>query len=83
MLASVVLDPQRDLDRVEVVLGERGTPVTHVLETHVHNDYLSGGCVVARRTGASYGVNAGDEVAFERYPLRDGDQFSVGGLRIR
>jgi len=82
-LASVVVDPQRDLDRVEVVLGERGTPVTHVLETHVHNDYLSGGCELARRTGASYGVNAGDEVAFERHPLHDGDRFTAGGLRIR
>lgn len=38
---------------------------------------------LARRAGASYGVNAGDEVAFERHPLRDGDQFTAGGLRIR
>jgi hydroxyacylglutathione hydrolase len=82
-LASIVVDPQRDLDRVEDVLAEQGTPVTHVLETHVHNDYLSGGYELARRTGASYGLNACDEVAFERQPLRDGDQFGAGALRVR
>jgi hydroxyacylglutathione hydrolase len=81
--ASVVVDPQRDLDRVEAVLAGRGIPVAHVLETHVHNDYLSGGLELARRTGARYGVNADDEVGFDRHPLRDGDQFSAGGLRIR
>ncbi|HEY2281599.1 MAG TPA: MBL fold metallo-hydrolase [Streptosporangiaceae bacterium] len=82
-LASIVVDPQRDLDRVEDVLVEQGTPVTHVLETHVHNDYLSGGYELARRTGASYGLNASDEVAFERQPLRDGDQFRAGALRVQ
>ena len=81
--ASVVVDPQRDLDRVEAVLGDRGTPVTHVLETHIHNDYLTGGHELARRTGASYGVNAGDAVAFDRQPLCDRDQFRAGGLRVR
>jgi hydroxyacylglutathione hydrolase len=80
---SVVVDPQRDLDRVEAILDRRGAPVSHVLETHVHNDYLTGGTELARRTGARYGLNAADEVAFSRQPLRDGDQFTAGGLRIR
>jgi hydroxyacylglutathione hydrolase len=78
---AVVIDPQRDLDRLEPLLAEAGT-VTHVLETHVHNDYLSGGLELARRTGAEYGVNAADQVAFERTPLRDGDVVTAGGLHI-
>ena len=37
------------------------------LETHIHNDYVTGGYELARRTGAAYAVNAAhDEVAFDR-----------------
>jgi hydroxyacylglutathione hydrolase len=78
---AVVIDPQRDLDRLEPLLDDAGR-VTHVLETHVHNDYLSGGLELARRLGAEYGVNAADHVAFARTPLRHGDLIAAGGLRI-
>ncbi len=40
--AAVVIDPQRDIDRVTQVLGERSASITDVLETHLHNDYLAG-----------------------------------------
>jgi glyoxylase-like metal-dependent hydrolase (beta-lactamase superfamily II)/rhodanese-related sulfurtransferase len=75
--ASIVIDPQRDLDRLDALLEH---DVSHVLETHVHNDYVSGGLELARRTGAAYGVNAADDVAFERLPLRDGDTLRAGSL---
>ena len=40
----MVVDPQRDIDRVlDLVAAERGVRITHVLETHVHNDYVTGG----------------------------------------
>jgi hydroxyacylglutathione hydrolase len=76
---SVVIDPQRDLDRLDGLLEH---DVSHVLETHVHNDYVTGGHELARRTGAAYGVNAADDVAFERLPLTDGQQLRAGGLAI-
>lgn len=82
---SVVIDPQRDLDRLEALLGSSDTTardVSHVLETHVHNDYVSGGRDLARRTGALYGVNAADAVDFERLPLEDGQELVAGTLRI-
>src|SRR5436309_1725640 len=69
---AVVIDPQRDLDRCEAVLSRVCTRVAFVLETHIHNDYLSGGLELARRTGASYGVNGDDTVTFDRLPLTDG-----------
>lgn len=75
----VVIDPQRDLDRLDPLLEH---DVSHVLETHVHNDYVSGGAELARRTGASYGVNAADDVAFERLPLHDGEQLRAGSLAV-
>ena len=47
---AVVVDPQRDIDRVEALLRERGSPRL-VVETHIHNDYVSGGYQLAARAG--------------------------------
>ncbi|QYG95358.1 MBL fold metallo-hydrolase [Iamia sp. SCSIO 61187] len=78
--AAAVIDPQRDIDRVLAVVGE--VPVSHVLETHIHNDYVSGGLALARRTGAAYVVNAADDVAFDRTPISDGETVTAGSMEI-
>jgi glyoxylase-like metal-dependent hydrolase (beta-lactamase superfamily II) len=76
---AFVVDPQRDIDRVLDVLDEHQVRLTDVFETHIHNDYVTGGLALAKRTGAAYHVNAEDEVSFERAPIRDGDTVAVGG----
>jgi hydroxyacylglutathione hydrolase len=76
---AFVVDPQRDIDRVLSILEEHDVRLTDVFETHLHNDYVTGGLALAQRTDASYHVNADDEVAFERTPIRDGDTVEVGG----
>jgi glyoxylase-like metal-dependent hydrolase (beta-lactamase superfamily II)/rhodanese-related sulfurtransferase len=75
---AFVVDPQRDIDRVLDLLEDSGVRLTHVLETHIHNDYVTGGYALARRTGAAYLVNAADEVSFDRTPVQDGDTVPVG-----
>ena len=82
--SALVIDPQRDIDRVLGVAAARGVAVTHVFETHIHNDYVSGGLVLARRSGAAYHVNAADTVAFGRTGIGDGDVIAVGrSMRVR
>lgn len=76
---AFVVDPQRDIDRVLSLLDRHGVGLTHVFETHVHNDYVTGGLALARRTGATYHLNGADQVAFERTPVGDGDVVEVGG----
>lgn len=70
---AVVVDPQRDVDRVIAAAGRLGVRIALVLDTHVHNDYVSGGLELARLTGADYGLAAADEVPFDRRPLADGE----------
>ena len=75
---AFVVDPQRDIDRVTRVLDDHKVRLTHVFETHIHNDYVTGGLALAMTTGAEYLVNAADEVSFDRTPVSDGDTITVG-----
>jgi glyoxylase-like metal-dependent hydrolase (beta-lactamase superfamily II)/rhodanese-related sulfurtransferase len=79
---AVVVDPQRDIDRFLELVDELGVQVTHVLETHLHNDYVTGGHALAEEVGAGYVVPAGDDVAFSRVPVVDGQQITTGRLGI-
>jgi hydroxyacylglutathione hydrolase len=79
---AVVIDPQRDLDRVEAALTSAGLSCALVVETHIHNDYVTGGYELARRSGVPYVVSAAEPVSFDRYPVEDGDRLAVGGLSI-
>jgi len=81
---AVVIDPQRDIDRVLDLAGRRGVTITRVFETHLHNDYVTGGLALTRETGAAYHVNAADQVAFDRFAVRDGDIIEVSpAMRLR
>ena len=80
---ALVIDPQRDTDRVEQAAREAGVSITHVAETHIHNDYVTGGFELARAHGASYLVNAADPVKFERTPITDGETVQVGAFTVK
>ena len=81
---AIVIDPQRDIDRVLDLARDADVTIAHVFETHIHNDYVTGGYALARATGAAYHVNAADDVAYERVPVSDGDVLDVSpALRVR
>ncbi|WP_149181957.1 MBL fold metallo-hydrolase [Streptomyces sp. TRM49041] len=81
---AVAVDPPRDIDRVIAAAAARGVRLTHVVETHVHNDYVTGGLELARVTGAVYLVPAGARVSFPHVPVHDGDRTAVEtGLTLR
>jgi glyoxylase-like metal-dependent hydrolase (beta-lactamase superfamily II)/rhodanese-related sulfurtransferase len=75
--AALVVDPQRDIDRVLALAAARGVRITHVFETHIHNDYVTGGLALTLATGAAYHVNAADPVAYDRVPVSDGQVIEV------
>ena len=79
---AVVIAPQRDIDRVLDLVARRGVRVTHVLETHVHNDYVSGGLVLSEVSGAAYVVPAHSHVDFDHVSVADGDVLTTGDIVI-
>lgn len=80
---AVVVDPQRDVDRVLSVLADHGSTLSHVLETHIHNDYVSGGHELCRVTGATHVIPAGESVGYSRRAIGDGERIAVGALTFR
>jgi glyoxylase-like metal-dependent hydrolase (beta-lactamase superfamily II)/rhodanese-related sulfurtransferase len=80
---GVVVDPQRDIGRFLDAAEGLGVQVHYVLETHLHNDYLSGGRELAKRTGAQLILPAGAGAAFTYVPAFHLEEFGEGRLRLR
>src|SRR4051812_49661647 len=79
---AVLVDPQRDAWRFLEVAKARGWRVTHVLETHVHNDYVSGALEAQAATGAAIVAPARGRYEFETLGADEGDVIEVGAVRL-
>ena len=81
---AIVIDPQRDIDRVEAVLDEQGWTASHVMETHFHNDYVSGGLELARVLKAEYVVPDGMDITFAANRVGDKAELvsDIGLIRV-
>ena len=80
---AVVVDPQRDIDRVLSLADDLGVRITHVLETHIHNDYVTGGLELSRTVGAQYVVPGSDGLEYERRAVSDGDIIDAGPIQLQ
>jgi hydroxyacylglutathione hydrolase len=80
---GVLVDPQRDVERFLAVADELDVELRWVLETHLHNDYVSGGRDAAARTGAELVLPASAVVPFRHTPAFHTEDLVEGGLAIR
>jgi hydroxyacylglutathione hydrolase len=80
---ALVVDPQRDIDRVQQLLLQEGVELGAVVETHMHNDYVSGGLVLAKEHGAKYIVHEQDPVNFERTTVKDEEIIPIGSFAVQ
>jgi hydroxyacylglutathione hydrolase len=79
---AVLVDPQRDAWRFLAVAARRGWRVLHVLETHVHNDYVSGAIETRAASGAEIVAPRAGGYGFPHRPAEDGTVVEIGGLRV-
>ena len=80
---AAVVDPRRDVDLYLAAARADDVRITHVLETHLHNDYVSGGRDLAAITGATHVIGAGADLRHDHRPARDGEAFDVGSIRFQ
>ena len=79
---AVAVDVQRDYHRWIDVASRAGVTITHVFETHMHNDYVTGGFRLAQTTHATYVIPAQSSESFSATEASDGQQFTIGKLAV-
>ena len=79
---GAVIDPRRDVDVYLDAARAADVRISHVVETHLHNDYVSGGRELSALTGATHAIGAAAELRHEHRPLRNGDTLEIGVLRF-
>ncbi|MFC2153287.1 hypothetical protein ACFLQ7_01480, partial [Actinomycetota bacterium] len=80
---AVAIDIQRDLERFDAVLDGIDARLVAVFETHIHNDYVSGGKRLADDHGAGYVLPANTGAPYDHTPLPDGESVPVGGWSMQ
>jgi hydroxyacylglutathione hydrolase len=77
---AAIVDPRRDVDVYLQAAQRTQARITHILETHIHNDYITGSRELVARTGATIFASAIDPLHYEHQPVGEGDRFTVGSL---
>ena len=80
---GILIDPLRDVDRYLHAASERGIQLTHVLDTHLHADFVSGNREIAHQTGAVIGASAEAGIGFDHHPLTEDSILDFGAFQIR
>jgi len=80
---SALIDPQLDIDRFESLIADSGTDLRWVLDTHVHNDYVSGAKLIAEKSQAKYVLPVDSGAAFEHTVISDGESIPIGRCILR
>ena len=83
---AAVIDPKRDVDTYLEIAKQNNMKITHVLETHIHADFLSGSRELRAITGADLYLSdeggEGWEYEFDHVGLKDGQTFMMGNLKF-
>lgn len=80
---AAVIDPDREVQKYLDVASSRGLQITHIIETHLHADHVSGNTDLAARTGADIYVHETSGAEFAHKPLKHEDVIELGNIRLK
>src|SRR5512145_1767849 len=80
--SCAVIDPSRDVGRYTRAAKEMGLSITHILETHLHADFISGHLDLADATGAAIFAPRAAGCAYPHTPLAEGDEVLIEDMRF-
>jgi hydroxyacylglutathione hydrolase len=79
---AAVVDPDRNVRRYLDAANARGLSITHIIETHLHADHVSGNTDLQAMTGADIYIHESAGVEFGFQPLKEGDVLSLGNVQL-
>ena len=77
-----VIDPQRDTGHYIKEARNLGVRITHIIQTHLHADFISGHIDLAEKTGARIYVAKSARCTFDHVPLNEGDEFFLEDMKL-
>jgi hydroxyacylglutathione hydrolase len=77
-----VIDPQRDVDHYIQAARELGVEITHIIQTHLHADFISGHMDLAQKTGATIYVPKSAECTFDHVAVAEGDTIVLEDMEL-
>ncbi|MGQ9908537.1 MAG: MBL fold metallo-hydrolase [Candidatus Flexifilum sp.] len=80
---AAVVDPDRDVQKYLETAAHKGMRITHIIETHLHADHVSGGLDLAERTGAEVYLHEAAGAEYAHHPLKHGDALTLGNVELR
>lgn len=78
-----IVDPRRDIDIYLNAAKDMGMKITHILETHLHADFVSGHLDLAEKTGATIYAPKAGKCRFKHKALKEGDRFRIEDMELR
>jgi hydroxyacylglutathione hydrolase len=80
---AAVVDPQRDVDEYIEEAARENLTIKHVIETHLHADFVSGHRELAARTGAKIYFGWKAQARFDHVPVKDGESLEFGSVKLQ
>ncbi len=80
---AAVIDPDREVQKYLDLAASRGLKITHIIETHLHADHVSGNTDLAERTRADIYVHEASGAEFAHKPLKHEDVIELGNVRLK
>jgi hydroxyacylglutathione hydrolase len=80
---AAVVDPDREVQKYLDAAASRGLKITHIIETHLHADHVSGNTDLAARTGADIYVHEASGAEFAHKPVKHEDLIELGNIRLK
>jgi len=78
-----VIDPQRDVDVYITEARTMGVEITHILQTHLHADFISGHMELAKKTGAKIYISKSAQCTFDHVALSEGDSIELEDMLLQ
>lgn len=79
----LVVDPLRFVDEYKQFAKDNNLKITHIVDSHLHADHLSGGHELAQDTGANYYIMKSEGAVFDFYPLEDYNEINFANVNLQ